>query len=160
MKLSYEENLKKDAECNYIDFDKLNAHHILRSCINNPNESNPVKNKGSINMSIQEGFSSDNASNGGGVSYIPKGSCHDGYEKDEKGECIQKWRGRHRDGNWQRGHFVDTIHDSKDNYKVCGENDFLGLDNGYIKCGEGKEEEREIIGFENGTIFSNNHSDF
>ncbi len=92
MKLSYEENLKKDAECNYIDFDKLNAHHILRSCINNPKESNPVKNKGSINMSIQEGFSSDNASNGGGVSYIPNGSCHDGYEKDEKGECIQKWR--------------------------------------------------------------------
>ena len=148
MELSRTEIIQKDAECNYLDLNKSNSNDILLSCVNNPNKSNPINKlfKGSLNTSI-ESFSSDMSSIGSGVSYVPKGSCHDGYSKDENGICVQKWRGRIRDGNWQRGHHNETMHDGKENYQICGDGQFLGLENGYIKCELSEKNEKEILGF-------------
>lgn len=82
-----------------------------------------------------EGFSNDYSSRGSGVSYVPLGDCHDGYFKDENGECnLQSWRGRYRDGDWIRGHNVETMHADKKIYSICGEDNFKGLSNGYIMC--------------------------
>lgn len=152
MTLSYDELIQKQGECNYIDLETSNSSDILLSCINKPNEINPItNNKGRVNISI-EGFSSDMSSVGGGVSYIPKGTCHDGYQKDENGKCIQKWSGRVREGDLHRDIHNVSILDGKENYKICGNNNFLGIDNsGYLKCdiNESTKEENDIPGFDN-----------
>jgi len=148
------EIIQNDANCNYLDLQSNSASQILHSCINNPQATNDGGN-GALNPSITtiEPFSSDMPSTDGGVSYVPKNTCHDGYSKNENGICVQKWRGRERDGNWQRGHHNETMHDGKDNYEICGKgNKFLGLDKGYIRCEiteKGKELlEKEVLGWD------------
>ena len=91
--------------------------------------------RGSVNI---EGFSSDISSSG--VYYLPKGTCPDGHEKiDDK--CIQKFKGRVRDGNWQRSHHHGEIthnQTTQNNLNICGDGfTFGGIDsNGYINCSE------------------------
>ena len=141
-------------KCNYIDPEKSNASDFILSCINQPNEVNPLFDNNCINMSIQvdndmdvEGFSNDNSSQGPGVSYTPLGTCHDGYKRDELGKCvIQEYRGRTRDGDWQRGNHTETMHDGKDNYKICGNGGtFLGLSNGHPRCEKNEDAEEQVI---------------
>jgi len=154
----YTNSLEILNQCNYIDPDKSNARDFILSCINQPHEINPMFDNNCINMSIQvndtEGFSNDHSSHGPGISYTPLGTCHDGYIRDEKGDCIlQAYRGRIRDGDWQRGNHAETIHDGKENYNICGSGGtFLGLSDGNPRC-EKKEgvEEPVIEGFQGGS---------
>ena len=96
------------------------------------------------NEDMVEGFSNDNSTNGPGVSYTPKGTCHDGYTRDKDGACnIQLIRGRVRDGAWQRGHHNETMHHGKENLNLCGNNTFIGLSNGYLVCDEQKSDQGE-----------------
>ena len=140
-------------KCNYIDPEKSNASDFILSCINQPSEINPIFDNHCINMSIQvdndndiEGFSNDNSSHGPGVSYTPLGTCHDGYIRDESGKCvIQEYRGRKRDGNWQRSHQSESMHDGKENYKICGNGTFLGLSNGHPRCEQNETVEEPIV---------------
>jgi hypothetical protein len=141
-------------KCNYIDPEKSNASDFILSCINQPNEINPIFDNNCINMSIQvdndmdvEGFSNDHTSHGSGVSYTPLGTCHDGYIRDQEGRCvILEYRGRTRDGNWQRGHSAETMHDGKDNYKICSNGGtFLGLSNGHPRCEKNEDVEEPVI---------------
>ena len=149
------EIIENDQNCNYLDLDSMSASQIMHACVNNPQATNEGQN-GSLNPSINmiEPFSSDMSSNtDSGVSYVPKNACHDGYNKDENGVCIQHWIGRERDGDWQRGHHNETMHDGKDNYQICGKgNKFLGLDSGYIRCEiteQGKENvKKEVSGWD------------
>jgi len=153
---SYTNTLEILNKCNYIDPEKSNASDYLLSCINQPNEINPIFDNYCINMSIQvdddtEGFSNDHSSHGPGVSYAPLGTCHDGYVRDESGKCvILEYRGRTRDGDWQRGHSGETMHDGKENYKICGNGStFIGLSNGNPRCEKNEEAEEQVIeGFE------------
>jgi len=138
-------------KCNYIDPEKSNASDFILSCINQPSEINPIFDNNCINMSIQvdndiEGFSNDHTSHGSGVSYTPLGTCHDGYIRDEVGKCvIQEYRGRKRDGDWQRGHSAETMHYGKENYKICGNDTFLGLSNGNPRCEKNEDVEEQVI---------------
>ena len=80
--------------------------------------------------------------------------------KGENGECnLHYYRGRIRDGNWQRGHHNETMHKNKDNYRICDGGIFLGLSNGYLLCDKedekGKEEKEEIISFTEVEEFAN-----
>ena len=149
-------------ECNYIDPEKSNSSDFILSCINQPNQKNPIVDNYCINMSIQlddgvEGFANDHSSHGSGVSYSPLGVCHDGYIRDKNGKCIlQEYRGRIRDGDWQRGNHNEIIHDGKENYKICGLNTFLGLSNGHPMCEENEDDEEQIIeGFKGVVNISN-----
>ena len=92
------EIIENDQNCNYLDLNSTSASKIMHACINTPQAINEGPN-GSLNPSINtiEPFSSDMPSTDGGVSYVPKNSCHDGYMKDENGVCVQHWRGRERD---------------------------------------------------------------
>ena len=137
--MEYTKNLEKDLQCNYLDLSKKNSHQMLLSCIETPNKQYdcPVT-PGSVNI---EGFSSDMGPSG--VFYVPEGSCPDGYEKENK-KCIQKMRGRNRDGNWQRSHHHGEITHSQtnhNNFNVCGDGlIFSGINsNGYIECKESKQ---------------------
>jgi hypothetical protein len=159
MSLSYVEkkanSMQIDNDCNYIDPENMNSREFIQSCIKNPSQENPFHYDKCLNLSIQlednvEGFSNDHSSKGPGVSYTPLGMCHDGYIRGEDGKCnILEYRGRVRDGNWQRGQHSETMHDGKENYNICGINSiFLGLSNGHPRC-ELKEntEEPVIEGF-------------
>ena len=145
---------QSDLDCNYLNPEKSNAQDILLSCINKPNKENPSHYDLCLNTSIDvhteeniEGFANDHSTKGPGVSYTPKGVCHDGYSKDENGVCnIQTFRGRVRDGEWQRGHHNENMHKGKKNYQFCGKQRFLGLSNGFIMCD--KEEENEGVKIE------------
>ena len=152
------EIIRNDANCNYLDLQSNSATQILHSCINNPQATNDGGN-GALNPSITtiEPFSSDMPSTDGGVSYVPKNACHDGYSKNENGICVQKWRGSARDGNWQRGHHNETMHDGKENYQLCGQNNFLGLSNGHLVCDKNEEEkeEKEVLPYGNVENFAN-----
>ena len=100
-----------------------------------------LKEEGIKKVDTIEGFSNDYALEGPGVSYVPEGECHDGYFKDENGECnLQAWRGRYRDGDWLRGHNVEIMHADKKIYSICGQDNFIGISNGYIKCQSVSEE--------------------
>lgn len=158
----YTNTLQLDHECNYLDPEKTSSNNFIVSCINKPKVENPLNYDKCLNTGVDiiEGFSSDISSKGSGVSYTPKGMCHDGYSKNENGVCnIQNYRGRTRDGRWQRGHHTEIMHDGKENYQLCGNNQFLGLSNGFPLCEE-KEETlkiQDIIPFEKETTetFSN-----
>jgi len=151
MDIRYTNTLQLDYDCNYLDPEKSNSSDFILSCINKPNTKNPLHYDQCLNTSIDvqedtmEGFSNDHSSKGPGVSYTPKGTCHDGYSRDKDGYCnIQVFRGRVRDGAWQRGHHNETMHDGKENYQICGKDNFLGLSNGYLLCDK-KEEEEGVI---------------
>ena len=157
---------KLDYDCNYLDPEKSNSSEFILSCINNPNIKNNLHYNNCLNTSIElledgiEPFSNDHSTKGPGVSYVPKGTCHDGYMKDGNGECnLQYYRGRIRDGNWQRGHHNETMHQNKDNYRICDGGIFLGLSNGYLLCDKedekGKEEKKEILSFTEVEEFAN-----
>lgn len=138
-------------ECNYIDPEKSNSSDFILSCINQPNQKNPIFDNYCINMSIQlednvEGFANDHSSQGPGVSYTPLGVCPDGYIRDENGKCnLQEYRGRTRDGDWQRSPFSEIMHFAKENYKICGSNKFIGLSNGHPMCENNEDAEEQII---------------
>jgi len=149
-------SMQIDHDCNYIDPENMNSNQFIQSCIKNPSQENPFHYDKCLNLSIQvedniEGFSNDHSTKGPGVSYTPLGMCHDGYIRNENGKCnILEYRGRVRDGNWQRGQHSETMHDGKENYNICGINSiFLGLSNGHPRC-ELKEniEEPVIEGFD------------
>lgn len=148
----YTNTLQIANDCNYLNLDDLNSSDYILSCINRPQEENPLHYNSCLNMSIQvnndtmEGFANDHSTKGPGVSYVPLGVCHDGYTKDEKGMCnILEWRGRNRDGDWQRGQHSEIMHDGKENYKICGNDTFLGLSNGYVRCEKNENAEEQII---------------
>ena len=147
----YTNTLQLDYDCNYLNPEESNSSDFILSCINKPNIKNPMDYGMCLNPSIDlqnedmvEGFSNDNSTNGPGVSYTPKGTCHDGYTRDKDGECnIQLFRGRVRDGAWQRGHHNETMHHGKENLNLCGNNTFRGLSNGYLVCDEQKNKQGE-----------------
>ena len=128
-----------------------NSSDFILSCINRPGEENPLHRDLCLNLSIQledniEGFSNDHSEKGPGVSYTPLGTCHDGYIRDGVGKCnIQEYRGRTRDGDWQRGHSAEIMHDGKENYKVCGKDTFLGISNGHPRCEKNENAEEQVI---------------
>ena len=70
---------------------------------------------------------------------------------------IQIFRGRIRDGDWQRGHQSEIMHDGKENYQLCGQNNFLGLSNGHLVCDKNEEEkeEKEVLPYGNVENFAN-----
>jgi len=161
----YTNSLQLDYDCNYLDPEKSNSTDFILACINKPNVKNPFHHDKCLNLSIDvnsdtiEGFSNDHSTKGPGVSYTPKGVCHDGYSKDKNGECnIQYFRGRLRDGNWQRGHHNETMHDGKENYQICGKRNFIGLSNGHPVCEqeeqEGQQEVEEVTPYETDTVES------
>ena len=99
-----------------------------------------------MSIQVEEGFSNDHSSNGSGVSYTPLGTCHDGQIRDENGKCIyQEYRGRVRDGDWQRGHQSEIMHDHKEIYKICPTGVFLGLSNGHPVCEKNEDAEEPVI---------------
>ena len=168
MDIRYTNTLQLDYDCNYLDPEKSNSHDFILSCINKPNIENPLHYDQCLNTSINiqegdtiEGFSNDHSTKGPGVSYTPKDSCHDGYSKDKNGKCnIQIFRGRIRDGDWQRGHQSEIMHDGKENYQLCGQNNFLGLSNGHLVCDKNEnedeeEKEKEILPYGNVENFAN-----
>ena len=157
-----------DYDCNYLDPEKSNSSEFIFSCINRPHIKNDLHYNNCLNTSIDiprdsiEPFSNDHSSKGPGVSYTPKGTCHDGYMKDEMGNCnLHYFRGRIRDGSWQRGNHNETMHADKNNYQICGKGDFLGLYNGHLLCDMGKvednkkENEKEISSFTEVEEFAN-----
>jgi len=161
----YTNSLQLDYDCNYLDPEKSNSTDFILACINKPNVKNPFHHDKCLNLSIDvnsdtiEGFSNDHSTKGPGVSYTPKGVCHDGYSKDKNGECnIQYFRGRLRDGNWQRGHHNETMHDGKENYQICGKGQFIGLSNGHPVCEQEEQEEQqeveEVTPYETDTVES------
>jgi hypothetical protein len=132
--MNYTSNIENDQMCNYINPNIHNSHQMLLACINKPdnNYDCPIT-RGSVNI---EGFSSDMSSSG--VYYIPEGSCPDGFQKKED-KCIQIYRGRERNGNWQRSHHHGEIthnQTNQNNINICGDGFiFKGIDsNGYIDC--------------------------
>tara|TARA_B100000902_G_C27244301_1_gene881733 strand:+ start:926 stop:1405 length:480 start_codon:yes stop_codon:yes gene_type:complete len=134
--MEFSKILETDLQCNYLDLNKKNSQQMLLSCINAPDKKYdcPIS-RGSINI---EGFSSDMSSSG--VYYVPEGSCPDGYNK-EGNKCIQQFRGRVRDGNWQRSHHhgeITHFQTNQNNTNFCGNGFvFQGIDNnGYINCSE------------------------
>ena len=166
-------------DCNYINPEISNSSDFILSCISKPEIKNPNHYDNCLNASIEvkneikeeiiEGLenqdenqdenhhSSDHSTKGAGVSYTPLGSCNDGYIR-VNGHCHYKlWEGRHRDGDWQRGHHNETMHLDKGNYSLCGIRQFLGLnEDGHVLCGSKKEggegEEVEVKPFEEDTI--------
>ena len=166
----YSNTLQLDNECNYLNPEELNSSNFLHSCISKPHVENPLSYDYCLNApqplkkeGIVEGFTNDKPTLGPGVSYSPEGTCPDGFKKDNNGECnIQVFRGRSRDGNYQRGHNHETMHADKENFQICGKDKFLGynLHDGHIKCEskeesskeESSKEEEEIIPYEKNTI--------
>lgn len=150
--MDYTDYLEVLNQCNYINPDISNSEDFILSCINQPNKKNPAPDDYCINMSIQmqddnvEGFSNDHSSIGPGVSYSPLGICHDGQTRDEEGRCVyQEYRGRKRDGGWQRGNHNETMHEDKQLYKICSNGTFLGLLNGHPICEINEDNEENII---------------
>jgi len=128
-------------QCNILNPEESNSEDFILSCINQPNKKNPIQDDYCINMSIQydqndvEGFSNDHSSHGPGVSYTPLGVCHDGQIRNQDGLCsYQQYRGRNRDGDWQRGNHNETMHLNKELYNICSSGTFLGLQNGHPIC--------------------------
>jgi hypothetical protein len=145
----YSDILELHNLCNYIDPETSNAQDSLLSCIKKPEKKNPLSDGYCLNLGIEmldedtiEGFSNDHSSLGSGVSYVPRGFCHDGQIRDENLNCIyQEYRGRERDGNWNRGHFSEIMHKDKELYKLCENGKFLGISNGYMICEKNQEDE-------------------
>ena len=150
MVLSRIEYIQNDQKCNYVDLENMSAQSMLYACSSQPNQPNPTNGtSGTNNLSIvplpkekkeekkvkdvTEGFSSDMSTEGSGISYVPQGSCYDGYYNID-GKCIQLARGRARDSRYQYGTQIDVLSDGKENYQICGKDKFLGLENGFIKC--------------------------
>ena len=54
------------------------------------------------------------------------------------------------------------MHDGKENYQLCGQNNFLGLSNGHLVCDKNEEEkeekekeEKEVLPYGNVENFAN-----
>lgn len=149
---AYTNTLEILNQCNYIFSDTTNARDALLSCINQPNQENPIDDNFCLNSNtpLIEGFSMDNNNmlTGPGVGYTEIEKCEDGVNRTIDGKCsYQKFSGRKRDGDWQRSmNNGEIMHLFKEVFEPCKTSRYTISSNGYFVCeGEEVDVKEEII---------------